>query len=141
MRCINAALQHDTRYGIYQQLEMKMQNILIDQWKSYPVMLSNAIKELGEIQKRGLEALSGHHIKAARRHFDTVPSHVKVLSEAKDYRALLAAQSAAVTAYGEDALAYVGQTQERIESWAAELRDWFGKYLKETYNISGIKAF
>ncbi len=117
-----------------------MQKTMIEQWKTIQDGFSSALKELGEIQKRGVEGLSTQHFEAIRRYFDTVPPQAKALTEAKDYGALLAAQSAVVKAFGEETAAYLGSMRERVEDWGSELRDWTARYLEESYKLAGLKV-
>lgn len=141
VRRTNAALQHSVAYTMYwQQSEMTMQKTMIEQWKTIQDGFSSALKELGEIQKRGVEGLSTQHFEAIRRYFDTVPPQAKALTEAKDYGALLAAQSAVVKAFGEETAAYLGSMRERVEDWGSELRDWTARYLEESYKLAGLKV-
>lgn len=118
-----------------------MDKSFINQFQSYQSTCSNALKELGDIHKRGLEDLTKHQVETFHKFFDSATAQMKLLSEVKDYRALVAGQSAVFTSYGEEALSYAGKSRERMESWATELQSWFGKHLGEVQKLSGLKAF
>lgn len=104
-----------------------MQNEIMDMFNQYNESVMNTAKRMGELNVRTFEALASKQAAIVSDCFESSTKQVEVLSSAKDYKEVLAAQAAVVKGCNEKFLNNVKETTDML----ASVRDELTKLVEE----------
>ncbi len=116
-----------------------MTNKIVDELTRNQQAAYEAFKQLADINVEVAERLFDQHKAVVTTYLEASTEQVGLVTDAKDYKALLNAQSQFAKDHGEKLLTYVQETSEILDEARERLTDWVDKGLAEAAANNTIK--
>jgi hypothetical protein len=99
------------------------------QWKTQGEAVVRSLQEIGEIHGRLLEGFKDQQFDLLELWRDTATKGTKVVTDAKDYKAVCEALPPLAKDYQRELVALNGGMRDLMNDWNAELFGWYSKQI------------
>lgn len=117
-----------------------MGNPFEDQFESLGKTAYETAKEFETIGARLIEQLAEHQWQVAYTCLETGAKQLSLVTESKDYKELLTAQTKLATEYNEKVLSSARKTTEILNDARTQFTSWVEKYVANVVNNSKVAA-
>ena len=116
-----------------------MQNAFVEQWESFGKSALEAVKELEAISSRIVEKLAEQQFHVVSTALETGVRQFHLVTETKDYKDLLAAQTKLASEYNEKLMLSAKKATEILNDARSDFTSWFEKGLNGAVSANGAK--
>jgi phasin family protein len=109
-----------------------MENEMFDYWTKVANATLASCKDFADIQSKAFESVIGQQQALFGAAIEAYSAQVKLASDAKGYKELLAGQAKLLSEQGEKVLAITRNTTGTLESLKGDLTSWMEKGIEST---------